>query len=610
MRQRIMAAFLAMCMICCLTACGGSGTASSAGSGSVSQAGGGTDQTKDTGLFSVEGGWKDSDGNAIFFDAGGKGWALGKVTVPSNGSESDKNSPNIPGMIKTSLTWEESAESATVKILENEVIYQKTRDSGADKLTGNGISFSRLNDSEQKEYAEKAAALQEFGGFASASSGQQAGGTSETGSAGGQKSEDFSDIILYDNDIATIELIKFYEDEVIWGDISNTLMEKYITVKVKNKSDEELYFSLSDGYIHDESVTMSMMDSNQGPAPGKSKTYTFKVYYNLHPDHVPLESLEDLYTLDAAVDIRVKGENSYSDSKPRIVLSEILGGSQGNSLADGSSSDTSSGSSGSGSSQENSTGSSEKDQDAVVTETDYMTIEGLYVDNSYSTEDNENIRFLYVCYTAHTKAENLSIDCKSMKLTVNDVNTYKAARSKKEIRYMRNYYNGAYLKKVNIGDEVKFVETFEIPRAELEPGRSIRISKSQIPDSDKIRLRTDDIVFLDSPEKVAETVDPEGYEKEKWALEDADDEVTSAVKNEINGYQWEVNVDKFKYVIEFWEPNNYELRTSFNTSGGTYVVKNGYIICTNDIGGTIEVPFTYEGGRVKVDSISAFDFKK
>lgn len=610
MRQRIMAAFLAMCMICCLTACGGSGTASSAGSGSGSQAGGGTGQTKDTGLFSVEGGWKDSDGNAIFFDAGGKGWALGKVTAPSNGSESDKSGLNSPGMIKTSLTWEESAESATVKILENEVIYQKTRDSGADKLTGNGISFNRLNDSEQKEYAEKAAAVQEFGGFASASSGQQAGGTSETGSAGGQKSEDFSDIILYDNDIATIELIKFYEDEVIWGDISNTLMEKYITVKVKNKSDKELYFSLSDGYIHDESVTMANMDGSQGPAPGKSKTYTYNVYYNLHPDHVPLESLEDLYTLDAAVDICVKGENSYSDSKPRIVLSEILGGSQGNSLADGSSSDTSSGSSGSGSSQENSTGSPEKDQDAVVTETDYMTIEGLYVDNSYSTEDNENIRFLYVCYTAHTKAENLSIDCKSMKLTVNDVNTYKAARSKKEIRYMRNYYNGAYLKKVNIGDEVKFVETFEIPRAELEPGRSIRISKSQIPDSDKIRLRTDDIVFLDSPEKVAETVDPEGYEKEKWALEDADNEVTSAVKNEINGYQWEVNVDKFKYVIEFWEPNNYELRTSFNTSGGTYVVKNGYIICTNDIGGTIEVPFTYEGGRVKVDSISAFDFRK
>ena len=72
----------------------------------------------------------------------------------------------------------------------------------------------------------------------------------------------------------------------------------------------------------------------------------------------------------------------------------------------------------------------------------------------------------------------------------------------------------------------------------------------------------------------------------------------------------EVKVDKFNYVIEFWEPDNYELRTSFNTSGGTYVVKNGYIVCTNDSGGTIEVPFTYEDGSVKVDSVSAFDFNK
>ena len=43
---------------------------------------------------------------------------------------------------------------------------------------------------------------------------------------------------------------------------------------------------------------------------------------------------------------------------------------------------------------------------------------------------------------------------------------------------------------------------------------------------------------------------------------------------------------------------------------GTYVVKNGYIVCTNDIGGVIEVPYTYENGTVKIDSIAAFDFMK
>ena len=61
------------------------------------------------------------------------------------------------------------------------------------------------------------------------------------------------------------------------------------------------------------------------------------------------------------------------------------------------------------------------------------------------------------------------------------------------------------------------------------------------------------------------------------------------------------------YQIEFWEPNNYELRTKISTSDGTYEVKNGYIICTNDIGGVIEIPFTYEDGSVDVDVTAGFD---
>ena len=218
----------------------------------------------------------------------------------------------------------------------------------------------------------------------------------------------------------------------------------------------------------------------------------------------------------------------------------------------------------------------------MVKETNYMTIDGVYVDDSYSTSDNENMRFLYIFYTAHTNDKNMKIDSKSMYVTINDTNTYKAARSKKEIRYMRNYYNGAYLKEVYVGDEIKFVETFEIPKGELEPGRSITITKDQIPDSDKIKFTTDDIVHCESPEEVGELADPEGYEEEMWALEDADSETEAAVKNEINGYQWDVNTNSMTYQIEFWE----------------------------DIGGTIEIPFTYEDGEVDVDVIAAFDFMK
>lgn len=299
-----------------------------------------------------------------------------------------------------------------------------------------------------------------------------------------------------------------------------------------------------------------------------------------------MDSLEDLYTLDAKIQISISDGDKYIGREEyRININDAVNGTV-------------------------ETASGDNKGGSAVKETDYMTIDGVYVDNSYSTKDNENMRFLYIFYTAHTKDQNLKIDSKSMNLKINDSNTYKAVRSKRESRYLRNYYNGAYLKDVYVGEEVKFVETFEVPEGDLEAGRNISISKSQIPDADKVRLTTDEIIFCDSPEEVAEKADPEGYEEEMWALEDADNEVVAAVKEEINGYQWDVNANNMKYQIEFWEPNEYELRTSFNTSGGTYEVKNGYIICTNDIDGKIEIPFTYENGEVKVDVISAFDFNK
>ena len=83
--------------------------------------------------------------------------------------------------------------------------------------------------------------------------------------------------------------------------------------------------------------------------------------------------------------------------------------------------------------------------------------------------------------------QNLKIDSKSMNVKINDANTYKAVRSKKESRYLRNYHNSAYLKEVYVGEEGKFVETFEVPKGDLEAGRTISISKSQIPDADKVR---------------------------------------------------------------------------------------------------------------------------
>ncbi len=559
MKKRITILAMLLVLAGILCSCGSSSGTGGAGTANV-------------GPFSGVGGWKAEEGAILILEEGGSGITLSEVKYEG------ENIPDyLPWAYKSDVKWEEDAETVKIKVAEAEYPYVKKKEGDNETLEVNGITFARLSEDKLKEYKEKAET-------AAALPTSQTD-TSAAGSTEENKKTEFTDTILLDNEYVTVELTQFFEKKVNWAG-REPQIEKYITLKVHNNSDKEYLFNLQDAYIKDESVIASMQDGNSGPAPGKTKTYTYDIYYNTSPDPTALDSLEDLYTLDAKIQISISDGDKYIGREEyRININDAVNGTV-------------------------ETASGDNKGGSAVKETDYMTIDGVYVDNSYSTKDNENMRFLYIFYTAHTKDQNLKIDSKSMNVKINDANTYKAVRSKKESRYLRNYHNGAYLKEVYVGEEGKFVETFEVPKGDLEAGRTISISKSQIPDADKVRLTTDEIIFCDSPEEVAEKADPEGYEEEMWALEDADNEVVAAVKEEINGYQWDVNANNMKYQIEFWEPNEYELRTSFNTSGGTYEVKNGYIICTNDIDGKIEIPFTYENGEVKVDVISAFDFYK
>ena len=557
MKKRIILITVMMVFSCLLSCCGSSNA-------------GGTAPVK-AGPFSGVGGWKVEEGIIFLLEDGGTGVMLSEVKY-------DGDQPNyLPDVFKTDVKWEENAENVIVTAAETEYSFKKKKEGEREWLELGGYAYNRLNEDELKEYKEKADSVKSL-------QSSQAGASTEE-SAAENKTIPFTDTILLDNEYVTVELSQFFEKEVNWAGRSPQI-EKCLTLKVRNNSDKNLLFSLMDAYINDESVTATMLDGNNGPAPGKTKTYSYYIHYNTSPDPTVLDSLEDLYTLDAEIQLSIRDGDEYVGTEEyRINVNDVVNGAAIPAA------------------EENNGGT-------VVKETEYMTIDGIYVDNSYSTKDNENIRFMYIFYTAHTNDQNLKIDSKSMNVTINGANTYKAVRSKKESRYLRNYHNGAYLKDVYVGEEGKFVETFEIPQGDLEAGRSISISKSQIPDADKIKLTTDEIVFCDSPEEVAEKADPEGYEEEMWALEDADSEVVAAVKEEINGYKWDVSANSMNYQIEFWEPNEYELRTSINTSGGTYEIKNGYIICTNDMDGKIEIPFTYEDGEVKVDVISAFDFNK
>lgn len=243
----------------------------------------------------------------------------------------------------------------------------------------------------------------------------------------------------------------------------------------------------------------------------------------------------------------------------------------------------------------------------TVTETDYVTLEGIYVDNSYVDKENDKLKRVYVFYIAHTDAENLKISSKSSKMVINDVNEYTSARFVNSWSYFPNYYYSDYLKDVYVGDQLKTISTFKIPEGELSEGRDITLSLYGIPDSEKLKVKTDDIKFCESEEEISELVDPEGYETAKYNYEDADAELTAKVKEAINGYQWDFFVNSTSYQIEFFDPNKFELRALTISNGGTYEVKNGFVLCTYENGLQVHIPYTWEENDINLDVVKAFD---
>lgn len=246
-----------------------------------------------------------------------------------------------------------------------------------------------------------------------------------------------------------------------------------------------------------------------------------------------------------------------------------------------------------------------------TSETDHMKVDGLFADESYTDKDNENLTMVYLFYTVFTNDENLKIDSKDSELTINSTNTYTSEHYSKSCTYMESYYYRDYLKDVYVGDNVKVVETFKVPKGDLTEGRTITFSSSNIPGSDKISLLTDDIVCCDSAEKIARIIDPDGYADMRYKLADADEDTKAKVKNAIDGYYWTFYVNNTSYKIEFYSDSTYDLTTVLGTTNGTYTVKNAYIILKNSATGFVtNVPYSWSESDIDLEFPEAFDVKE
>jgi len=110
-----------------------------------------------------------------------------------------------------------------------------------------------------------------------------------------------------------------------------------------------------------------------------------------------------------------------------------------------------------------------------VMSTDYVNIDGIYINDSYENKNHEGKKLVYVFATVHTSKENLSFSSVGSVIKINDVNEYISDHYHKTCLNAPNYYYGAYIKDVNVGDEFKIVYTFMIPEGELAPDRVVTI---------------------------------------------------------------------------------------------------------------------------------------
>ena len=389
---------------------------------------------------------------------------------------------------------------------------------------------------------------------------------------------EFNNEVLFEDQTLRLELVNFYSKDVNWTDgLQN---EKYITLKGTNKSASEIKINPKTFYVKDEEADV-MADRTMILAGGKTATCGYMIAHRGTGtvNHIALESLDMLYDVEGS--FLVVSSSGLGEATISIPEKINKNGSDNQSPSEGASLST-------------------------TTSTENIKIDGIYLDESYKDKDSDTIKLLYVFYSATSTGDTLSVDSKSMTVSIEGVTTYNSTRIKDACDYMPNHYYKDYIKKVEYGETVKFAETFEVPVAALKESRKMTFVKKQIPGTEGLIMSTDNIIFKSNVEEIAKAIDSSGYQAEAQRRADADAATVSKIRNEINGYYWDFYVNNTSYKLEFFDPDEFELTTALNTVSGKYTVKNGYIYCDNGIN-VVQIPWSYNNaGEFELDVTSAY----
>ncbi len=258
-----------------------------------------------------------------------------------------------------------------------------------------------------------------------------------------------------------------------------------------------------------------------------------------------------------------------------------------------------------------------------VRETDYAKIEGIYSQTNYEDPDGKPLTMVYMGVIVKTPDKNLRVTSIGMKMTVNGVNTYssdKYLHINYVTSFMPNYLYTRVMTDVYMGEEVKLLYTFKVPKAELEAGRRITFESSEIPDMDKISFDSASIIAFHSREipgildplgnteeiklrgGAPETIEEYGVDLWLTSFPDYDDgRFYLAWSEGYPGTEYTFFANDTVYTIRFYhdDRDSFVVDTSIGISnGGTFKVTSGYVILTYDTNGE-EVYIRYVVDKTK-----------
>lgn len=239
-------------------------------------------------------------------------------------------------------------------------------------------------------------------------------------------------------------------------------------------------------------------------------------------------------------------------------------------------------------------------RNTLCTATQTLNVDGVYVDTAFESSDGKMPIYIFLAVKA--TEDDISLYSKNVTLTFDDGSSYDSEFFSALNAHQEKYYYSDYVKHLYGGETGYLVLTVRVPMSRLDAAKSFTIEAQQVPDIEKLRIGTKDIVRLEGDEAICSQADPEGYAHNMTLREPAGEERAKAVEENLTGRYWIVSIanDTGTCRVSFEENRTFGVTLLGVTNSGTYDIREGYLYCSYD-GHTypLQIPYTLdEYGKV------------